>query len=100
MKSGYLYIISNKAWPEYLKIGVTENLDKRLSTYQTASPFRDYVLEYSLHHPSYLIAEKKIKEVMKHFSSDIKNEWFKISKDFAISRLNEQFESFERGEYL
>jgi hypothetical protein len=100
MKSGYLYIISNKAWPGYLKVGVTENLNKRLSTYQTASPHRDYILEYSLHHPRYLEAEKKIKEVMKMFASETLNEWYKISLPMAKSRLDESFQSFENGEYL
>lgn len=99
MKSGYLYIISNKSWENWVKIGVTENLNKRLQQYQTASPFRDYVIEYSLFHPQYLEAEKKIKEVMKHFASEIRNEWFKISTDFAISRLHEQLDAFNNGEY-
>jgi hypothetical protein len=100
MKKGYLYIISNKSWPGYLKVGVTENLTKRLQSYQTSSPFRDYILEYSLHHPQYLEAEKKIKEVMKHFALEIRNEWYKIDKHFAKSRLDEQFDSFKNGEYL
>jgi predicted GIY-YIG superfamily endonuclease len=97
---GYLYIISNKAWPGYVKIGVTENLNKRLQQYQTASPYRDYVLEYSLYHPRYLDAEKKIKEVMKHFALEIRNEWFRIDIKFAISRLQEQIDAFQNGEYL
>lgn len=100
MKSGYLYIISNKAWPGFVKIGVTENLTKRLQSYQTSSPHRDYVLEYSLHHPRYLEAEKKIKDVMTYFASEIRNEWYKVDLQFAKSRLEEQFDSFRNGEYL
>lgn len=97
---GYLYVITNKAFPGWVKIGVTENLNKRLQQYQTASPHRDYILEYSLHHPRYLEAEKKIKEVMKHFASEIRNEWFKVDLSFAKSRLDEQFDAFQNGEYL
>lgn len=99
MKTGFLYVITNKAFPGWVKIGVTENLNKRLQQYQTASPHRDYVLEYSLHHPNYLIAEKRIKEVMQYFALDQKNEWFKVDLDMAKSRLDEQFDSFNRGEY-
>lgn len=99
MKNGYLYIIRNKAWPDWVKVGITENLDKRLQTYQTASPFRDYILEYFIHHPQYLVAEKRIKEMMSHFATEIKNEWFKIDLEMAKDRLDEQFEAFERGEY-
>lgn len=99
MKSGYLYIIQNKAWPNWLKVGITNNLDKRLQSYQTSSPLRDYVLLYSLHHPKYKEAEKKIKEAMKPFAKSIKNEWFEVFFHIAKSRLDESFEDFERGEF-
>lgn len=98
-KSGYLYVISNKSFPNWVKIGITENLEKRLQQYQTASPFRDYVLEYSLYHPKYKIAEKRIKEAIKPFALEIKKEWYRISVDFAISRLQEQLDGFNNKEY-
>jgi len=98
-KSGYLYIIQNPAWPNWLKIGITDNLDKRLQSYQTSSPFRDYKLLYSLNHPDYKIAEKKIKESMKPFAKANKNEWFEVDFGIAKSRLDEQFDDFERGEF-
>lgn len=98
-KSGYLYIVQNSAWPDWVKIGITENLDKRLQQYQTASPFRDYKLLYSLHHPKYKEAEKRIEESMKPFAKTIKNEWFEVDLGIAKSRLDEQFEDFERGEF-
>lgn len=97
MKSGYLYIITNKAWPGYVKVGVTENLEKRLNQYQTADPFRSYVLEFSLYHPRYLEAEKKIKDAMKPFAKSIKNEWFEVDYKIAVSRLEEQLEDFNIG---
>lgn len=100
MKSGYLYIITNTAWKDWVKIGITENLDKRLQTYQTASPHRDYILQYSLHHPRYKEAEKKIKEMIKPFALEVKNEWVRISTEFAISRLHEQLDDYNNGEYL
>jgi len=93
---GYLYIISNAAWPNWIKVGVTKDLKNRLHTYQTASPFRNYVLEYSLFHPEYLQAEKKIKETMKHFAKSIKNEWYEVDLHMAKSRLDEQLEEYQR----
>lgn len=98
-KNGYLYIITNKAWPGYVKVGVTLNLKKRLQTYQTASPFRDYKLIYSVHHPLYLEAEQKIKETMKYFATEIRNEWFKVDLEMAKSRLDEQLEDYNSQEY-
>ena len=49
MKKGYIYIITNKAWPEYVKIGRTHNTKNRLKSYQTSSPFRDYEIYYEVY---------------------------------------------------
>ena len=45
-KEGYLYIISNNNFPGYYKVGVTSDIKSRLRTYQTASPLRNYKIEY------------------------------------------------------
>ena len=93
--TGYLYIITNEAWPGWVKVGITENLQARLHTYQTCDPLRRYKLVYSVHHPKYKEAEKKINEVMKHFASEIKNEWYYIDLSMAKSRLDEQLENYQ-----
>lgn len=95
MKCGYLYIIQNPAWPNWLKIGITDNLNKRLQSYQTSSPFRDYKLLYSLYHPQYKEAEKKIKDTMKPFAKSIKNEWFEVDFLVAKVRLEEQLDEYK-----
>lgn len=46
MNEGYLYIITNSSYEGYVKIGITENIDKRLSTYQTADPHRKYKIVF------------------------------------------------------
>ena len=94
--SGYLYIISNENFPGWIKIGTTKDLNKRLQTYQTASPHRNYVLEYSLFHPKYLEAEKQIKDTMKPFASEIRNEWYRVDLHVAKSRLDEQLEDYQQ----
>lgn len=45
IKEGFVYIISNPAWPDYTKIGVSVNINKRLSTYQTGDPLRQYKID-------------------------------------------------------
>jgi hypothetical protein len=42
--SGILYLCTNPAWPNWTKIGTTNELlkKKRLNQYQTASPFKDF----------------------------------------------------------
>ena len=71
MKIGYLYIVTNEAFPEWVKVGTTFNLKERLHVYQTCDPFRRYKLVYSLHHPEFRNAEKNIKETMKHFGCKV-----------------------------
>ena len=97
MKSGYLYIITNEAFPEWIKVGTTYDLDQRLHVYQTGDPFRRYRIVYSLHHPDFRQAEKNIKETMKHFALDIKNEWYRIDLNMAKSRLEEQLDDYNNS---
>ena len=94
MKSGYLYIISNPSHPNWLKIGVTEDIKSRLSVYQTSDPKRSYKMEYYVSHPDCYVAEKRIKETMKYFAKRQKNEWFEVDLSIAKSRLDEQVEDF------
>ncbi len=93
-KSGYLYIITNPAFSEWVKVGTTLNLNNRLHTYQTGSPFRDYKILYSLKHPEYLQAEKRIKETMRYFAKSIRNEWYEIDIQMAKTRLEEQLDEY------
>lgn len=94
---GYLYIIINENFPGWVKVGVTKDLNARLNHYQTGSPFRNYKLMYSLHHPKYLEAEKKIKETMRYFAKSIRNEWFEVDLHIAKSRLDEQLEEYQEN---
>ncbi len=89
---GYLYIIESPQYPGWVKIGITGNLKKRLQTYQTSSPFRDYRIVYSIEHPEYKDAERSLKETMVPFSKDIKGEWYKVDMEMAKSRLDECLE--------
>ena len=98
MSSGYLYIITNKSWPGWIKIGTTRNLKTRLQTYQTSSPFRNYEVIYSINHPEYLQAERNIKLQMTRFAKRIKNEWYEVDIDVAKVRLTEQLDNYFYGE--
>ena len=98
MQTGYVYIITNPEFKGWVKVGITENLEKRLSVYQTCDPFRRYKLEYSVSHPHYKKAEKKIKEVMDRFALETKGEWYRVDLNMAKSRLNEELERYMNGE--
>jgi len=98
-KEGYVYIISNSNFPSYYKVGVTNDIKSRLRTYQTASPLRNYKIEYYIEHPDCYEAEKRIKQTMKYFATEIKNEWYKVSREIAISRIDEQLDAYNNKEY-
>ena len=91
---GYLYIVTNEAFPKWVKVGTTQNLTERLHTYQTGDPFRRYRMVYSLWHVEYKEAEKRIKEVMKHFALATKGEWYEVDLEMAKSRLEEQLDEY------
>jgi T5orf172 domain len=94
VKLGYLYIIVNDAFPGWVKVGTTTNLNERLHVYQTGDPFRNYRIVYSLFHPEFRQAEKKIKETMKRFAGEIKGEWYRVDLNMAKSRLEEQLDDY------
>lgn len=90
---GYVYIITNEAWPEWVKVGMADDPEKRLSGYQTGSPMRDYVL-----HTSYAVndrreAEKAAHEVLKGGHKK-KGEWFRCSPAAADVLIRGTMEEF------
>lgn len=99
MKAGYVYIITNPVHIGWVKVGITENINARLRTYQTSDPNRNYKVEYYILHPDYCKAEKKIKESMKYFAKRIKNEWYEIDLNMAKSKLDEQLSDIDNGEF-
>lgn len=80
---GYIYVLKNPAYPDYVKIGKTLNLGMRLSTYNTGSPYRDYSYAF--------VYETELAEAIeKHFNKKFKsnNEWYCMTTDDAISEIN------------
>ena len=88
MQKGYLYIIQNRAWPKWVKVGITTNIKNRLHTYQTGAPLRDYKVLYLIEHPKYKEAEKRVKNLMKPFAKQIKKEWFEVDIEMAKNSLD------------
>lgn len=99
-KGGYLYIVTNEAFPKWVKVGTTKNLTERLHTYQTGDPFRRYKIVYSLWHVEYKEAERRIKEVMKHFALATKGEWYEVDLEMAKSRLEEQLDEYRTAHFI
>ena len=86
--SGYIYIISNPAFPDIYKVGIARDVTQRLNSYQTSDPDRAYKLEYSLKTKKYREIEKYI-----HANFDNRHEWVhatKIAIVAAIKKANEE----------
>ena len=79
---GEVYIITNKAWPEWVKVGMAVDSQDRLKNYQTSSPFRDYSLLYS-----YEVNDRRAGESAAHArlakECDNINEWFRLPHAIA-----------------
>lgn len=86
IKEGYVYAISNPAWPDWIKIGMAVDADDRCANYQTSSPFRDYYVE-----AKQFTKDKSKLEAKAHKEAaklGLKyGEWFKIGKLRAISLI-------------
>jgi len=83
---GHIYVITNPAWPGYCKVGRSLGVTERLRTYQTASPHRDYTLEFTRRFADVHAAERRIRAVLPAFKA--KGEWHHISVIAAISLLH------------
>ena len=83
-KAGYVYVITNAAWPEWVKVGMAIDADDRLNGYQTSSPFRDYELQYSVYCKDRRKLEGKAHKAVEVIASARNNEWFKASIEDAV----------------
>ncbi len=88
IKEGYVYVITNKAWPEWVKIGMAIDAEDRLNGYQTSSPMRDFILEHSVASNDRRMSEKEAHTRALPLSLDSKGEWFKLSVEQAITILD------------
>ena len=85
MKCGFVYLISNPAFPNCIKIGITQNIDKRLATYQTYDPFRSYKIE---HYEFFEDIREKEKLMLNRFSIDLyKGEWIPDDRTTLLKEL-------------
>ena len=83
VKEGYVYVISNPAWPDWVKVGMAIDADDRCSSYQTSSPLRDYVLHCAISSDDRRKDESKAHKRLDTVASDRRGEWFKMSVEEA-----------------
>ena len=88
IKEGYVYVITNKAWPDWVKIGMAIDAEDRCNGYQTSSPHRDYILEHSVHSNDRRKAEQQAHTRATKLASETNGEWFKLTVQQAIEVLD------------
>ena len=86
---GYVYIISNPAWPKMYKVGMTVNPASRLASYQTYSPLRDFKLEHYQFSSNRREAEKKLHKLLE--ATKVAGEWFVIEDLLAFKEKLNQY---------
>ena len=82
---GQVYIITNKAWEGWIKVGMAIDSEDRCNQYQTSSPFRDYNLEYKKFFTDRRKAEQIAHSLCNKKAQDRNGEWFKLDIPTAIS---------------
>ena len=94
-EQGDVYVITNSAWPEWVKVGKASIAEDRLNGYQTSSPFRDYKIVAKLATKDRHTKEREMHKIFEHFAQERKGEWFKIDKVTAIKLFNYQIKGEE-----
>lgn len=79
---GYVYVISNKAYKGFYKVGIAKDIQKRLKAFQTYDPKRRYKLERQFKCSNYIEVEKLTHE---KFDFGREHEW-------VVADLNEIIE--------
>ncbi len=90
---GWVYIITNEAWPEWVKVGMADDPEKRLSGYQTGAPLRDYAIFGAYEVNDRRAAEKAAHDILKGDYSK-KGEWFKCNPAVADMMIRGTMEEF------
>jgi hypothetical protein len=84
---GEVYIIKNKAWKDWYKIGKTTNFKLRISTYRTGDPHREYELVTKKKFVNCGTAELQAQRQARKIKIDEDHEWFKIKDESEVKKL-------------
>lgn len=88
-KRGFVYVITNAAFPGYVKIGRAFNPDSRLAGYQTGDPHRGYKLYAAVYFEDCHFAEEEIHaRLHDEYRNGALGEWFNISPFMARHNIN------------
>tara|TARA_R100000951_G_scaffold115807_1_gene125159 strand:+ start:105 stop:740 length:636 start_codon:yes stop_codon:yes gene_type:complete len=87
-KQGYVYVLVNPHFENWVKIGMAEDVDKRLSQFNTAYPKRDGQMVYTVKVSNMRKAEKKAHTIAGKLAKRTEKEWFTLTVGQATDILN------------
>jgi predicted GIY-YIG superfamily endonuclease len=93
LKHGYLYLLEDTSYPEYIKLGMTRDLKRRYQEYNQHKPYNTAeftAISEVFSDVSYV--ERKMLEMLKKRIMPIasRNEWFEIEhKEFLLQAVTE-----------
>jgi len=87
-KAGDVYLITNPAWPEWIKVGKAIDAHDRCNSYQTGSPLRDFEVISSIRVDDRHSKEKEMHTLFEKHADERRSEWFKITSDKAKELLD------------
>jgi hypothetical protein len=82
---GFVYVLTNPAWPNHVKIGSANDAESRAANYQTGSPYRDYELHSSVYFADCRWAEQEIHARLEPLRAE--GEWFTMTPTQARSAI-------------
>lgn len=93
------YVITNAAYPEWVKIGFTSKseMTERLRVYQTGSPFRDYEVYHVVYFADARMAETEVQARLKLMNATKSGEWYKMSPRMAANMLDAVYDDLDNG---
>jgi hypothetical protein len=82
IECGFVYVISNPAYEGYYKVGITNNIQSRLASYQTYDPLKRFKVE----HYRFVSNRREVeKQILQSFNKDlVKGEWVNSDEVKAI----------------
>lgn len=86
-REGFVYAITNKAFPHHVKIGRAFDPEARLGGYQTGCPFRDYRIEHAVYFEDCHTAEKDMHDRLSSLRAE--GEWFRLTPEQAEQAINQ-----------
>lgn len=86
IQEGFIYVLVNPAWSDWVKIGQTTDYEGRLQTYQTASPISDYkMVEIRYVSDSYSVEQEILNKARPQY--EVRGEWIKCSVEQIAGML-------------